>query len=430
MPVAVNNPRLNAGASAGLVKPSPEVCVKCKGRLWCGPRCFILERFEKKKVVAEKAGSGELQSHSPPGVFVSWHGHPKVSFSPMAPATEAGDAWLADDSDKWFGLDANKIISFRESLVRGSIKMNVGAAANPDYTLLGVQETLMAREPVAVEMQLDGAPRARGLSFSDFHAPMGPEAGLKKFSLTENPKVNPKIEKFFSDTDAKSIDAMVELFSADVGVNQLHKILSAGMLGTGKKRKLVPTRWSITAVDSNLSEYFVEEKIRHFPQLQEFQLFSANYLENYFFALLCPREWGYELLEAYRPGASWNLESVEPRFMADHEFYGSRKGYAENTAGGYYAVRIAVAEYLMREQKQATAIVFREIGDSGLPSLGVWKCRETVRAALREKPLVFSGLGLAMNYLGARLSIPVGHWLKNSALLRNLREQKRLVDFA
>ncbi len=414
----------------GLVKPSPEVCVKCKGRLWCGPKCFILERFERKRAVTEKAGGKDIQGPSPPGVFVSWTGYPKVTFSPMAPAIEPTDsAWLLDDTDKWFGLPAEKIIAFRESLVRGNLKLEVNSAANPNYQLLEVQETLMVKKPVGVEMNLSEAPYQRELTFSDFHAPMGPQAGLANFRMTENPSVNPKIDKFVSDTDAKAKDAMVELYKSEVGVNQLHKILSAGMLGVRKNRKLTPTRWSIAAVDSNLSEHFIDEEIKYFSKISEFQLFSSNYLENYFYVILMPNEWSYELLEVYKPGASWNADSKEPTFSADYEFFEGRTTYADSTAGAYYAVRLAIAEYLTKTKRQATAIVFREIGDAGTPSLGVFKCRETVRDALRKKPISFATLDLSLKYLETKLAIPPKYWAKRSKLLDKFYHQKRLTDF-
>lgn len=202
------------------------------------------------------------------------------------------------------------------------------------------------------------------------------------------------------------------------------------MLGVKKKRKFVPTRFAITAIDSNLSEHFIEDKIKYFPQISDVRVFQSNYLENYYSIVLVPREWSYELLEVWKPGAMWNIDSKEPTFMSDFENYGGRTSYAENTAGGYYAVRIAVTEYLLREQKQATAIVFREIGDSGTPSLGVFKCRETARDALKKNPLSFGSLELAMKYLETKLTIPLKFWLKNSKLLDNAFHQKRLTDFA
>ena len=420
---------MNGAQPKSYLAPSPEVCVRCKGRLWCGPKCFILDRYEKKQQAFEQLKSKDLQSSSPPGVFVSWHGYPKVKLSPMAPAVKQEDVWLTDDTDKWFGLPAEKIISFRESLVRGNMDFEVKQASNPGYKLLDVQETLMAKKPVGIEMELKSAPKLRELSFSDFHAPMGPQAELKQFKMTENPSINPKIDKMVSDTDAKALTAITELYKNNVGVNQLHKILSAGMLGVKKNRKLVPTRWSITAVDSNLSEYFIDEKIKYFPELQSIRLFMSNYLENYFYVILLPRHWSYELMEAWKPGASWNVEGKEPMFMTDFEFYGGRKDYAENTEGGYYATRVAIAEHLLEVKRQATAIVFREIGDAGTPSLGVWKVRETVRNAFAKKPLQFSDLNLALKYVEQKATIPLKYWYRNSVLLKEIKEQRKITDY-
>ncbi|MEK7296650.1 MAG: hypothetical protein AAB069_02000, partial [Planctomycetota bacterium] len=62
------------------------------------------------------------------------------------------------------------------------------------------------------------------------------------------------------------------------------------------------------AIDSNLSEYFIYEKIKYFSEVSNIELFMSNYLENYFYIILIPRHWSYELMEAWKPGASWNVE--------------------------------------------------------------------------------------------------------------------------
>lgn len=411
------------------VIPSPEICVKCKGRLWCGPKCFILDRQEKKQKTLLKLKDNEIQSASPPGVFVSWYGYPKVNFSPMVPVIDQEDTWVTDDTDKWFGKSAEEIIDFRESLVRGNMSFRVNEASDPSYDLLDVQETLMAKKSVDVEMKLKGTPYSKNLTFNDFTPPMGPQAELEKFTMTENPKINPKIDKLVSDTDAKSLDAMIELSQGNVGVNQLHKILSAGMLGVKKNRKLVPTRWSITAVDSNLSEHFIDEKIKYYPFITDLKLFYSDYLENYIYILLIPRQWSFELMEAWKPGSSWAVEAKEPVFTTDYEFYEGRKKYADNTAGAYYAARIAVAEYLTKIKKQATVLVFREIGNSGAPNLGVWKIRETVRDALKKAPMNFSEMDLALKYVDEKLTIPISYWYKNSEVLSDIKHQKRITEY-
>ena len=51
------------------------------------------------------------------------------------------------------------------------------------------------------------------------------------------------------------------------GIDEYHmtKLLSAGTLGQGDKRKIVPTKWSITAVDDTYGKK-IREEIQHYFQ--------------------------------------------------------------------------------------------------------------------------------------------------------------------
>ena len=68
-----------------------------------------------------------------------------------------------------------------------------------------------------------------------------------------------RIESAFYDGDLKASDAVVELYKKGVDSGSIHKVLSVGMLGLKKNRKLVPTRWSITAADDMISSRLVKE---------------------------------------------------------------------------------------------------------------------------------------------------------------------------
>jgi hypothetical protein len=81
---------------------------------------------------------------------------------------------------------------------------------------------------------------------------------LKKAVLTSNPKINQHIEKAFSDTDLKAADALRILWKKGIDETALTRILSVGSLGVKVQRKLVPTRWSITATDDTLGKFLVE----------------------------------------------------------------------------------------------------------------------------------------------------------------------------
>ncbi|MBI4043209.1 MAG: hypothetical protein HY393_00190 [Candidatus Diapherotrites archaeon] len=404
-----------------------DICVKCKGRLWCGPVCWVLEKHKIVSRSVEQMKGTSFQGSSPPSLFVSWTSYPNVTVAPMAPTFSLDDADLLDNPERWYGLPAQDIIGFREQLVRSTSKALVQSASNPSRELARMQELVLGEKSVEVEVELAKRPHAE-LSFSDTTPPMGPHAPLKKFRLTENPSVPQKVDALVADTQALSQTAVQELFEHHIPVHYLYKILSAGMLGVQRKRKLVPTRWAITAIDSNLSNYLVEE-VKAYSPIQDFRVFHANYVDNDFWILLLPSEWQFEQMEAWKPGGLWTSHSTESRIMADHEFFGGRKKYASNVAGAYYSARLAVGEYLRSIKRQSGCVIFREIGVSVQASLGVWKIRETVRHALKEKPLTFYELPRALDFLSSRLSVPLESYLRESNVLSFYRHQKRITEY-
>lgn len=405
---------------------SPQLCVRCKGRLWCGPKCFILEKFEAHRKVTRKLVGKFFQGSSPPSVFVGWHGYPKVTIAPVSPPEILDNAGFMDEPDRWFGLSTEKIVQMRETLIQSKKPIDIHQAANPDYKLMEIQEVAMSAEPLDIEVELEKAPEAR-LSFQESAAPIGMSAPLKKFKLTDNPKVLPKVEYLVSDSEAKSGTALLELYRAGVSVHSLTKLLSAGLLGVQKRRKFVPTRWSITAVDSNVSKQLVDEKVKFYPTIDEYQLFQSHYLDNHFYVLLLPEKWCFEQLETWEPGGAWAVNASEPIIMADWEGYRGRKDYADDVAGAYYSARLAVAEHLVKEKRQAGCIVFREIGEGYSLPLGTWQIRENVRNALKYPPMRFGDFALVQAFLEKKLKTSFKAYKAKSKLLDKLTNQRKLT---
>lgn len=364
---------------------------------------------------------------SPPGFFVSWQNYPKIAVAPLSSVpSEANE--LSDRPEEWYGLPQEKIISFRESLLRSYKTMPVSLAADPSYELLDFQEIAMSSSLFELEVNLAEKPR-QDLSFDSFTAPLGPSAKLNKVNLIENPKIPKEIDYYASDSDAKSNTAIIDLFQKGFPVSTLSKVLSSGALGVKKKRKLVPTRWSITAVDSNISKYFIEEKLIQNKVIDNFKLFHSKYLDNDFWVLLMPYPWSFEQIECWLPGGVWTQGATSFNILADHELSTGLKGYPEETEGAYFAARLAVTEHLVKENRSAAAIVFREIGSGYALPLGVWQIRENVRAALKEKPLEFSTMDIVLEFLSKKLSVPMEQYKKKSVLIPHFKQQTRLSQW-
>ena len=90
-------------------------------------------------------------------------------------------------------------------------------------------------------------------------------------------------------------EAVLNLYDAGVEISKIQKCFSIGMLG--KKRKLTPTKWSITATDDIISKWLVHE-ILEMPQINSYETYHFEHLGNLFSIVLFPHRWMYEMIEA------------------------------------------------------------------------------------------------------------------------------------
>src|SRR5207302_4046079 len=126
----------------------------------------------------------------------------------------------------------------------------------------------MMTKPVDTELVLTRPPR-KILDLREDSQPFGPIAPLESFQAG-NSSVDDRIEKAFYDRDLVADDAVLQLYRNGVLVTRIQRAFSLGMFGENKRRKLVPTRWSITAVDSNLSLRLMA-RVRQHPLIDEYR---------------------------------------------------------------------------------------------------------------------------------------------------------------
>ncbi|MDI6643051.1 MAG: Nre family DNA repair protein [Candidatus Hodarchaeaceae archaeon] len=408
--------------------PSSSTCLLCKGgRMLCGKlRCPIIAKAQSLARSSLRITSPRIQGSTPPGVFVGRIGYPKVYIGPMVPPFR-GDTEILDTPELWLGKGIQDIIDYRFALIRGKARASVYDAQSGSRLLDLLQELALGKRPVDAEAVLTRVPR-KVLTLSGETQPFGPSAPLRSFTASEV-SVDHRIEGAFYDRDLKAADAVVGLYDDGVLVTRIQRAFSLGMFGTGKRRKLVPTRWSITAVDSILSQELID-RVKQHDTIDEYRVYSFTYLDNRFAAILMPESWSFEWIEAWFPGTTWNPDkrAATPAMMGDFEPYRGRTTYPD-VGGCYYACRLAVAEQLNQERRQASALVLREIHPGYILPLGVWGVREGVRAALRTEPQKFDNLQAALNHAMTKLTIPLKKWIENSELLKRALFQKKLTEF-
>ncbi len=274
-------------------------------------------------------------------------------------------------------------------------------------------------------MNLTKKPRG-SIFLDDDIQPFGPSAPIRDLHVG-NSRYDDKIEKAYYDTDLKATQAVLELFNRGVVVSKIQKAFSVGAFGIEKNRKLVPTRWSITAVDDIISKN-LREQVKTFPEINEFRVYESVYMDNVFEILMIPQQWSYESMEAWFPGTTWNPTGKNIAIFSDWEGNSGRTTYAL-IGGCYYSARLATCEQLVRERRQATVIVLREARPGYIMPIGVWQVRENVRNAMRQKPYLFKSLAESLQFIAGRFEIPIHRWIRQSELLKKALFQKKITDF-
>ena len=401
------------------------LCVVCKGsRMLCGKtRCPVMVRVNQFFRTAPLL-SEDVDGASPPSVFVGRIGYPYVYAGPMVPPLHE-DTSFYDLPELWFGKGIDEIVGFRSMLVRGKYRVHVKQFEQAGKIMDMTRELALMEDPTDVELALTHKPRGV-MVLDDEVQPFGPSAPIRDLRVG-NARWDHQIEKAYLDTDLKAADAVKELFTKGVLETKIQRAFSVGSFGLKPNRRLVPTRWSITAVDSILSKDSME-KVKTFPEINEFLVYESIYLENQFEVLMLPDSWSYEAIEAWYPGTVWNPDGKWIVMFGDSEGYEGRTTYAD-IGGCYYAARLAVCELLMKERRQASVIVLREARPGYIMPVGVWQVRENVRNAMRQTPLKYNTLEEALKRIQSQFHIPINQWINKSRLIRNALYQKKITHY-
>ena len=356
--------------------------------------------------------SDSVSGSSPPSVFVGSYDYPKVFVGPMVPPIH-GDTSLLDSPEKWKGKSLEDIVNFRLNLVRGIQKIPI--EQTDGRYIENLQEVAMSSKPIDSDLVFQKA-TSPNVSLDGESAPCGPIGEIKsaKFSNTSSVK---SIEKIYYDKDLKAQDAVLNLYNSGIEISKIQKCFSIGMLG--QKRKLVPTKWSITATDDIICKSLTED-VLNYGLIDSHRIFSYEHLGNIFTIVLFPHRWVYEMIEAwYSNGVIGFGSDYEDARGIDHP---------PAIAGAYFAAKLGVLEYLNKMKIQAGVVILREIRPEYAIPVGVWQVREGIREAMNQKPIIADDFNHALLLASNKMSISKSEWLSHGNIIELMR-QKTISDF-
>ncbi|WP_319379378.1 hypothetical protein [uncultured Methanocorpusculum sp.] len=386
----------------------PSQCAVCKGKGLCGlPSCPITRRFHALKdtrPVSEYMGAS-------PSVFVGSYGYPRVVGGPL----------MINDTDNpldWVrqGFSIDDIVSVRSRTIRGGSDLDVKI---PDIGK--VQEIALSAKPLDVEVAFE-KPVSFDINFDGTVTPVGMSGAMKKLDVIDNASVSRIVDRCTSDTDLKATEAARIMFENGTDVYKITNLLTAGLLGV--TRRVVPTRWAITATDDMISTSIKREVVK-MPALPEYQVFCGTLYGNTICFILIPsNDWRFEMLERWQKHSLWSGD--EETIVVDGE-KGLTKSKYSPIAGAYYSARLAVLEYLKSIGRCGRVLCIRDISGEYWAPLGTWVIREAAHESLFHSPDRVGTLGEAVTSASQKLG--TGFWIPKTDLLKDLRQQKTLFEF-
>lgn len=419
------------------------------------------------RMLAERGSGGasaamdSISGSTPPSVFVGSYGYPKVMAGPVVPPVH-GDTSICDSPERWAGLRLGDIVGMRLGMVRGVKQVRVDAG-DPDRYVCSLQEVAMSSRPLESDVAFDGG--VAGLQFhapvmsaaaaeaatagadgagirggspahggtpSDIRTPYGPVGAVRSARFSSVGAPSRQIQKAYYDGDMAASDAIFSLYDSGVAMSAIQRCLSMGMLG--RRRRLVPTKWGITAADSVISSRLLADVACN-DIIDSHRIFWYGHLGNVFAVALFPHRWVFELVEAWwrlpedGRGAARGAAAARRAVAFGSDWETARKRRSPvSTAGAYYAAQLAVLEYLAENGLQAGALVLREITPEYAVPVGVWQVRQGVRAAMGRRFAVAHGPRDAVARAASATSVGAAEWMAHGRMLR-LVEQRPLSDY-
>ena len=375
-------------------------------------RAILAKWHESLSKYGNLFSSDSLSGTSPPSVFVGSYNYPKVFVGPMVPPIH-GDTSILDSPEKWKGKSLEEIVNFRLNLIRGIQKTSINQTDG--RYIENLQEVTMSSKPTDSDLIFYKA-TSPSVSLDGESAPFGPIGEIKsaKFSATSSVK---SIEKIFYDKDLKAQDAVLNLYNSGIDISKIQKCFSIGMLG--QKRKLVPTKWSITATDDIISKSLTTEILDN-NLIDSCRVFSYEHLGNVFSIVLFPHRWIYEMIEAWYSNGilGFGSDSEDARGI----------NHPPAIAGAYFAAKLGIVEYLSKKKIQAGVVILREIRPEYAIPVGVWQVREGIREAMKQKYTIAENFDHALLLASNKMSISKSEWLSHGNISKIIR-QKTMSDF-
>lgn len=318
------------------------------------------------------------------------------------------------NSNKIVKKDYSQIIKHKAKNILGNTN-NIYIKKTNDKVLNQIQDIYKARKEVEFTSKFESELKFNKPIINKLSGILGTKNELLNVELNENAKTSKQIEKY-STNDIKSKEAVIRLYEKGINESQIINLLTLGNFGVEINKKIVPTRWAITAYDKTIENHLYN-KILKYKLIENYELYFQKDKGNSFLIILFPDTYSaenYEFMTNWQAsdyvGINNKLKKIEP-----------------DTAGGLFATKLAINEHLNKRKKQAQYICLRYIDNYEVP-LGVVFVRETIREAMKNKKFITSNFIELKSFLNQNYNL-FNEYFLSSQTLKEKKNQKKLNDF-
>ncbi|MGC9133174.1 MAG: hypothetical protein ACP5GJ_02125 [Nanopusillaceae archaeon] len=324
----------------------------------------------------------EINGFTPPSNLITSINYPKVSLGILTSYNENID--LYDNPIYWakYNLPEEEIIKNRVSFVNAKKITDVNLPRKNDRLYEEILEAMLSIKSINIELYLKKIIENGGISKVIGY--YGYSGIVDKIKINENPKIPREVDNI---NEIKAGDAVYYLYKEGLSDYYISRLFSIGFFGYKINRKLVPSKWSITAVHSILEKKIKEEIKDKIKKVDKYYLFYYSLYGNDFYGILLPGNGKVELIETLIPGSIYNLHGKNYIIGRDDK------------SGGYYALRLSFAEFMKNYKLKGDLVVFRFVTPNYKIPLGVWVVREGTKYMLNNLIEKFDNYNELIEYL-------------------------------
>ncbi len=366
-----------------------------------------------KKLYGLSTNLNNLDGFTPPSNLVTNINYPTLSLGILL--SNDNDVEYYDNPIFWIRkkVDIDSIIEHRIKMINARRIVDVNMPKKNDKLYNEILEAALSVRSISVEVTTSKI--WENYKLSKLFAFFGFKTNLESIKISENPKIPDEIYKI---EDLKAREAVYLLYKKNLSDYYISRLFSLGFFGNKINKKLVPSKWAITAVQKIIEDN-IRKEIKHkkVKVVEKYYIFNYKIFGNDFYGFFIPGHGSVELIECILPRSAYNMNGNHVIIGRDEE------------SGGYYSLRLSFSEFINYNGIIGDLIVFRVITEEYKLPLGVWVVREGTKSLFENVVGKFDNYKEAYQYLDNLISRKYHISLHKLRLYSKILNKKSILSF-